>query len=131
MFFLGTGTTKLSTYLPAMLMVLPFVSERWESSGEEPLELIERAGPAEFVAVAGFLVEELLVNERQRGAVAVGPQRHGDKRFAFRGRALGPGEDEPLVRHALAVDAADVMLLAVFGVEDDAEAPADAQIGLG
>ena len=33
--------------------------------------------------------------------------------------------------HHLAVDAADVVLLAVLGVEDDAEAPADAHVGLG
>src|ERR1700687_2179636 len=94
-------------------------------------KLVEAAGPTFRVAVAGGLVEELLVGEGQSGAAAIGLDQDGDERLALRRGAPGPSEHELLVRHHLAIDAADVMLLAVDAAHDDAEAAADARVRLG
>src|SRR6185295_8474398 len=90
-------------------------------SAERFFELVERAGPAPFVTVARRLVEELLVDQRQQRAVAVRPDDNGHQRFTFRHGSPGPGELKFLVRNHLAIDAADVVLFAVFGLEDDME----------
>ncbi len=97
---------------------------------ERFFELVERAVPAPLVAVAGRLVEELLVDQGQQRAVAVRLDENGDQRLAFRHGPPRPGELQLLVRDDLLIDAADVVLLAVFGVEHDMEAAADAHVGL-
>ena len=57
------------------------------------------------------LVEELLVRQRQDGAVIVRLEVDGDQQFAL-GRALpGPREDQLAVGHDLAIDAADAVML--------------------
>ena len=70
------------------------------------------------MAIARGLVEELLVDQRQQRSTLVRLDQDGDERLALRRRAPGPGEDELFVAHHLAVDAADVMLLAVLCVEN-------------
>src|SRR5262245_60542849 len=84
-----------------------------------------------LVAVACFLVEELLVEEREHRAVAVDLQGDRHPRLPL-GRALPrPSEHELLVRHHLAVDAADIMLLAVRRAHVKVVVPAHARFGLG
>src|SRR5262245_28711402 len=69
--------------------------------------------------------------ERQEGALAVPGQRDGDERLAL-GRGMpGPGEDQAAVGYHLAVDATDLVILAVFGLEAEAIAPSRAHVHLG
>ena len=83
------------------------------------------------MVVARLLVEELLVRQRQDGAVIVGLEVDRDLRFAL-GRALpGPREDQLAVGHDLAIDAAHAVMLAIGRPELHAEAAADPEIGLG
>src|SRR5476651_2775207 len=81
--------------------------------------------------VAGLLVEELAVGQRQDRAVAVGPEVDRDLRFALRRGAPGPAEHQPAIGHDLAIDAAHVVALAVADLELDPETAADADIDLG
>src|SRR5262245_26293494 len=91
-------------------------------------ELVEAAGPALRVAVACGLVKELLVDESEERACALGFDEDGHKRLALGHGTPRPGEHEFLVGHDLAVDAADVMLLAVLGMELYGIAPTNAHI---
>src|SRR6266446_6465779 len=88
-------------------------------------KLVERADPAVLVGVARGLIEQLFVVEREQRAVAVRLQRDRHQRFALRCRMPGPAEHQPLVRHYLAVDPADLMMLSVFVGEGDAVAAAN------
>src|SRR5258708_15976779 len=102
-----------------------------ERSSVDPLQIVERRGPAAPVIVARRLIEELLVRQRQDRAVIVGLEVDRDLRFAL-GRALpGPGEDQLAVGHDLAIDAAHALVRAVGRPELHVEAAADAQVGLG
>src|SRR5215210_8972465 len=85
-----------------------------------------------FVAVACGFVEELLVNECQKRALGLGPDQYGHERLALWHRAPSPGEDEFLVRHHVAIGAADVMLLAILGMKHDGifSAPPHIELGL-
>src|SRR6476660_9389723 len=96
-----------------------------------PFKIVEHAGPALLVAVARGLIEQLLVMEREQRAAAVRLQRDRHQRFAFRGRMPGPAEHQPLVRHHLAIDAADFAILSVFLAEAEAVAPADPRVDAG
>src|SRR6476660_8030503 len=88
-------------------------------------KIVEHAGPAVLMVVARGLIEQLLVVEREQRAVAVGLQGDRHQRFTFRRRMPGPAEHQPLVRHHLAIDAADIVILTVFLAEADAVTPAD------
>src|SRR5512141_1163936 len=66
----------------------------------------------------------------QQRAVAVGCQRDGHLRLPFRRRMPRPAEHQPLVRHYLAIDAADFVNL-VIGSEADAKMPADPRVDVG
>src|SRR5215467_2890503 len=103
----------------------------WEEtfSGKQRDQLVESFGPADLMAVARALVEELLVGQRQQRAVAIGLEQHRDQRFALRRAMPGPGEHELLVRPHLAVDAPN-LVLAVPGVRGQPIAPANTQVGL-
>src|SRR5260370_18828165 len=80
-------------------------------SGDIFFKLVERADPAALVAVAGGLIEQLLVRKREQRAVAIGLQRHRHHRFAFRRREPRPAEPQLLVRYHLLTDAADFLVL--------------------
>src|SRR4051812_29286610 len=95
-------------------------------SCEQALELVEAAAPAAIVTVARGLIEELLVDERQQRAVAVRLDQDGDQRLALRHGPPGPGELQLLVRDDLAIDAADVVILAILGAKLDGVAAAGA-----
>src|ERR671914_673335 len=99
---------------------------------QEALALLEARRPAFAVAVAHFLVKELLVPEIELGAVIHSLEHDRHERLALRGGARpGPGEDELAVRHYFLVDASAFVLVALRPTEDDAKAPADAHIELG
>src|ERR1051325_1887162 len=100
------------------------------ASGDQFLKLVERAGPAPLVTIASLLVEELLVGKGEQRTIAVGLDVDRDQGFAFRRRLPGPGEDEFLVRHEFAIDAADIVLFAVRALHQPAITPADARIAL-
>src|SRR5882757_580023 len=100
---------------------------RYSLFAQEPFQLVERGGPAHAVAVAGGLVEELLMGEREQCAFAVGLERDRHQRFPFRRALPCPGEHQLLVRDDVAVLAADAMLLAAGRAEDDVKASADAR----
>src|SRR5665648_122280 len=95
------------------------------------LELVETAGPAFAMAIARGLVEELLVNQSEERAVAIGLDENGHQGLALGHGAPRPGEHQLLVGDHLAIRAADVMLLAVLGVEGNGVAAAGPHIGLG
>src|SRR6188472_2150749 len=97
--------------------------------GKKLLELVERSAPAALVAIACSFIEELLVQQCQDRACAVWLDGDGDERLALLRRVPGPGEDELLVRHYLPIDAADLVTLAVFGVEGDSVMAANTKIG--
>src|SRR5436190_7377860 len=103
-------------------------SEGWSS--QVAFHLVERACPTGAVAVARGLVEELLVQQREQRALAVGRQRDRYQRLPLRHGAPHPGEDELPVGDHLTIGAADVMLLAIRRAEDDVEATADAHVQL-
>src|SRR5258706_3407335 len=90
-------------------------------------KIVEHAGPAALMAVARGLIEQLLMVEREQRALAVRLQRDRHQRFAFRRRMPGPAEHQPLVRHHLAIDSADLVIL-VVGRKADAEASADPRV---
>src|SRR5882757_7170159 len=93
-------------------------------------QLAEQFVPALLVAVARGSIEELLMVQRQQRADAIRLQRDREQRFALRRRMPGPAEHQPLVRYDLAIDAADLEMLAIGGVEADAVSPANAEISL-
>ena len=84
-----------------------------DAQAKEFFHLVERAVPAALVAVAGIIVEELFMRECQQGAVTVRFQQHRHPRFTLWRGFPGPGENQLLAGDDFAVDAADVMLLAV------------------
>ena len=90
------------------------------------LEIAEEFGPAALVVVARGLIDELRVMEGEQGAAAVGPDRHRHLGDALRRRMPGPAEHQPLVRHHLAIDAADLVIFTVGPGELDPVAAADA-----
>src|SRR5882757_5030501 len=94
-------------------------------------QLAEQFVPALLVAVARGRIEELLMEQRQQRAGAIRLQRDREQRLALRRRMPGPAEHQPFVRHDLAIDAADLEILAVGACEADAVAAADTQVGLG
>src|SRR5262245_37791694 len=83
------------------------------------------------MAVARSFVEELLVGQREQGAVAVARELDRHHRLALGRRPPGPGEYELAVRHHLAEGSAHVVLLAVAApAHHDAIAAADAGVSL-
>src|SRR3954465_702795 len=100
-------------------------------SADEGLELVEERGPAALAVVTCGLVEELGVMEDHQRPGTVGLQRNRDQRLALGRRVPGPGEDQALVRHDLAIDAAGLEIFAVVAVEADAIAAAGADVELG
>src|SRR5690242_16087843 len=104
----GTGTMNPSTYIECPRCRV-LMQRRASALRKHPFELVERAGPALLMAIARRLVEEQLVQQRQDGAVAVRLECDGDLRLALRRGLPVPGEDEPFVRHDLAIDAEHVM----------------------
>src|ERR1043166_7164861 len=82
------------------------------------------------MTVARGFVEELFVREGEQRAVAVRPDENRDERFPFRRRVPRPGKHEFLVRHDLAVDAVDLMPLAVGALRGNLVAAADAHVSL-
>src|SRR5438874_2292412 len=102
-----------------------------KESAKEPVELLDCAGPAVAVTIARLLVEELLVGQRQQRAVAIRRDLDRHQGFALRRRFPGPGEDEFLVGHELAIDTADVVLFAARALHQPAIAAADARFALG
>src|SRR5258708_39574815 len=99
-------------------------------SGQIFFKRVERADPAALVAVAGDLIEQLLVRKREQRAVAIGLQRHRHQRFAFRRRVPRPAEHQPLVRYHLAIDAADFVVL-VVGRKADTKTSTDPRVDVG
>src|SRR5262245_54254749 len=95
------------------------------------IEFLERAGPSALVAIARLLIKELLVVERQQSAVAVLRHRHGHERLALGCGMPGPRKDQTAVGDHLAVDAADLVMFTVLGLEAEAIAPSRAHIHLG
>src|ERR1700728_124674 len=83
------------------------------------------------MAVAHFLVEELLVGQREQRAVAVRLDQDRHQRLALGGRLPGPGEDEFLIGDDFATDAADVVLFAAWRAHQPAIAAADADVTFG
>src|ERR1700737_100935 len=97
-------------------------------SGHERVELVEERAPAALMVVACGCINELGVMEDHQGAGAARLQRDRPQRFALRRRMPGPGEDQPFIRHDLAVDAAGLEILAIVAREADAVAAAGADI---
>src|SRR5262249_60650974 len=97
---------------------------------DEFLELVQRGSPTAAMPIARVLVEELLVSEREQRAVAVGLDFDGHQRLSLWRRFPRPGEDEFVVGHEFAIDAADVVLLAVWTLHLPAIAPADTRVAL-
>src|SRR5262249_2364032 len=97
-------------------------------SGEKVFQLSEQLVPALGVIVASGLIEELLVLEHHQAACAIGPDRPRHQRLALGRRVPGPAEHQLLVRHHLAIDAADFGMLAGFHVEADPVTATDADI---
>src|SRR6478672_11623739 len=93
-------------------------------------QLAEQRVPAFLVSVTRGLIEELLMMQRQQRAAAIGFERNRHLRLPLRCRVPGPAEHQPLVRHDFAIDAADLEMLAVGGVEADAVSSTDAKIRL-
>src|SRR6266567_1148636 len=93
-------------------------------SGDEGVELVEERAPATLVVVARGFVEELGVMKNHQRAGAVRLQRDRHQRFALRRRMPGPGEDQPLVRHDFAIEAARFEIFAVLAGKRDAVATA-------
>src|SRR5262249_40070905 len=93
-------------------------------------ELVERSAPAVAMSVALGFVGELLMDQREDGAVAVALERDGDERLPLGLRAPLPGEHELLIGHDLAVDAAHVVLLSVRGAHEHTKTAAHARVGL-
>src|SRR6266567_6548653 len=89
-------------------------------SGGEGVELVEERAPAALMVVAGGLIKELGVMEDHQCAGTVRLQRDRHQRFAFRRRVPGPGEDQKLIRHNLAIGAAGLEIFAVVTGEADA-----------
>ena len=83
------------------------------------------------MAVAGHLVEELLVRQGEEGAAAIRLEIDRDLRFPLRRRPPCPTEHQLPVGHDLAIDAAHVVLAAVIAAKADMEAAAHPDIGLG
>src|SRR5438067_2893227 len=100
-------------------------------SGEMPFDVVEHALPSMLMAVTGGLVDELFVVERKQRALTLPLQQHRNQRLALRRRMPGPTEHQPLIRHHLAIDAADFEVLAVLPVEAEAIAAADPCIDAG
>src|SRR4029077_11751405 len=86
--------------------------------------------PPALMTIARLFVEKLLVREGEQRAVAVRLALDRDERFQLRRRFPGPGEDELLVRHEFAIDAADVVLFAGWALHQPAITPTDAGIAL-
>src|SRR5205085_2493208 len=84
-----------------------------DSSGKRPFELAQQFSPALLMTVTRRLVEELLMLQRQQRSGAVGLQRYRQQRLALRRRMPGPAHHQELVRHDVAIDAADLEMLAV------------------
>src|SRR5713101_3708727 len=83
-----------------------------ELSTDKRREPVERTDPAVVVAVAGSLVGEVLVGERQRGHVACGHELDRHQGLPLRRAAPGPGENQLAVCHHFAKLATDLVLLA-------------------
>src|SRR3984957_14867201 len=69
--------------------------------------------------------------QRQQRAVAVRPQRDLYPGFPFRRRTPPPAQRQSLVRHHLAIDAGDFVMLAILHLEADPVAAADPRIDVG
>ena len=74
---------------------------------------------------------DLLVSQSQQRPVAVRLEIDRHQRFGLAWAGPVPGKGQLPARHHLAIDAADVALLAVDHSKDDAKAPACPQVGLG
>src|SRR5882757_1592581 len=105
-------------------------NSRVDSSGQGSFELTEQFVPALLMTVTRGLVEELLMMQRQQRAGAVRLQRNRQQRLALRRRMPGPAHHQQLVRDNIAIDAADLEMLAVDAGEADPIAAANARIGL-
>src|SRR5258708_1924399 len=129
----GHALKTVSPERPALAALVPSGPEHaiLHDHLAAPLDqLAEQVDPAFLVAVARRLIEELLTMQREQRAVAIRLQRDRELRLALRRRMPRPAEHQPLVRHDFAIDAADLEMLAVGGLEADLVAPADAQVGL-
>src|SRR5262245_46386637 len=93
-------------------------------------ELVEGSGPAVPVAVAGRLVEELLVAEGEERSGTLRFDINAHQRLAFRRRSPGPAEHKLPVPDHFAIDAAHIVLLAIGAAHEDVKAAADARINL-
>src|SRR5712675_3796057 len=91
-----------------------------ELSTDKRREPVERTGPAVVVAVAGSLVGEVLVGERQRGHLACGHELDRHHGLPLRRAAPGPGENQLAVCHHFAKLAADLELFAARGAQHHA-----------
>src|SRR5436853_7560567 len=89
-------------------------------SGEISFDVVEHALPSMLMTVTGGLVEELFVVEHKQRALTVGLQQHRNQRLAFGGRMPCPTENQPFIRHHLAIDPADLEVLAIIPVEAEA-----------
>src|SRR5438270_13351974 len=94
-------------------------------SGEMFFDVVEHALPSMLMAVTGGLIDELFVLERKQRALTIPLQQHRNQRLALRRRMPGPSEHQPLIRHYLAIDAADLEVLAVIPLEAQAMPAAD------
>src|SRR5258708_6651823 len=108
---------------------LPLWISSNELSTDKRCEPVERTGPAVAVAVAGSLVGELLMGERQRCHLACGHELDRHQGLPLRRAAPGPGENQLAVCHHFAKLAADLVLLAARGAHHHAITSAHARIG--
>jgi hypothetical protein len=100
-------------------------------SDQKLLDVIEHSRPATLMRVAGGLIGELRVMQRQQGSFAFGLDRDRDQRFPLGRRMPRPGEDQARIRHDLAIDACRFEIFAVILLEAEAVFSADAQVDLG
>ncbi len=83
------------------------------------------------MAVARGLVEELVVRERQQRHIAFFTQHDGHLRDALRCRVPCPAEHQPLIGRHFEIFAADLVIVAIVGLEADAEMAADPDVHIG
>ncbi len=91
-------------------------------------EPVQGFAPAPLMGIAGSLVGELFVEQREQRAFAVRLADDRHQRLALRRRPPGPGEHQLLVRHHFAEHSPDSVLLTVRRSEEDVEASANARI---
>ena len=125
----GSGTRATLSGSDGVYSFADMAPGAWSVSAE--LDGYPQATTPALVVVAGGLIEQCLMVQRQQRAPAVGLQRHRHQRFAFRGRMPGPAEHQFFVRHHLVIDPADFMILSVAVGEADTKSPADPRIDNG